>query len=733
MRHLRSPLGILILSLLLPAVPAWALPNLKGCIAVDIAPDDADATYTVTVINDGDQPAGAAFYWDAWFNSFEQPTQQSSWALQVPAGLGAGQVYEASTTWSQVYPSSPLLVGDLRAWLFVDSIHAVGEADETDNWCGPVAYTVGDPDLPDIVITDFTVDVNEDVVTYSATLVNAGGADAPPFNLDVFKNQDVAPGAPPPFGDDVLGVPDGLAAGGEITVMFPPMALANGSYCSWLVADIEDAVAERDEGNNVAGPHCFEVAATMSLDRPDLVVVDFTSEVQDDLVFYTAWVKNAGTRATEAPFTVGLFVDEVLQPQTGAPPDTSFVVSTPLARGNTLPVYLYWTDLANGTFSSWVFADVGGDVPEIIEKNNTAGPLDVTVSLGGPDLAVDDFSWEWDPVGAVVYQVDVTNRGDADAGPFDLDLALDLAEAPTPENLNFTEVLTQRDEVGLAAGASRSYELRWETPTAGDHASWIAVDLYRESGDRLLGNNVQGPLDVPVSEASLELPDLRVEALAAEVDGVTLDLYVKVVNAGPRATGEFRVALFLDRTEAPAEGERGDLETLVPSLGPADADGTGDEVVWTPSYTALQDSQFSVWVRVDSDGQVAEADELNNHKGPVPAAVSVSSCPLDQQLDAACVCGVDVARVGEFCCEGGVVSTLRCQAATADWDEAEATPDADAGGGGGGCVATGRSGFPRSALLIPLLALALLTAGRSTRARGARPAPEVDLGKSREL
>jgi len=423
----------------------------------------------------------------------------------------------------------------------------------------------------------------------------------------------------------------------------------------------------------------------------------------------------------------------VLQPQTGAPPDYAFEITDPLARGSTTPVYLYWTDLANGTFSSWVFADVKGEVPEIIEKNNTAGPLQVSVSLEGPDLAVEDFGWEWDPLGAVVYRVTVRNRGNVASGPFDVDVAIDLDQAPTPEALGDVEVVKAEETVGLGVDESRSYEARWDQPVAGAYSSWAAVDLFKDSGDKLQGNNVAGPLDVTVTEESLQLPDLRVDALAAEVNGATLDLYVKVVNAGPRATGEFRIALFLDRAEAPEPGERGDLEQVVPSLGPSDANGTGDEVVWTPTYTALEDSVFSVWVLVDSDGRVDEESELNNRQGPVSASVHISACELAVRLEAACVCGADVARAGEYCCEGGVVSTLRCSPSVADWDPVEATPDADQGGGGG-CASGGGDGrFPASALAILSLALVLLTVGRARRARGAVVAPEVDLGKSREL
>jgi|GEM_PF-3099719 len=711
-----SPIRSLLVALgLVLSGPAHALPNLEGCVTIEVAPDGSDVTYTAHVTNTGDAPAQKSFWWDAWFNSLEQPTQQSSWAELVPAGLGVGQVYEATTTWSQQYPSSPVPVGTLRAWMFVDSLYALGEADESDNWCGPVPYVLGDPDLPDLVVTSVEVDVNEDVVTVRAEITNQGPLDAGPFNVDVFLDRDAAP-TPGMFGDDVLGVPDGLLAGSTLTVEFPPLALANGSYCSWLLLDTEDAVLEREEGNNAGGPHCFEVAATTSLDRPDLVITDFTSEVLDDQVLYTVWVKNAGTRSTGAGFSVGLFVDDALQPQTGSTPDVVMPVGE-LPRGAVQDVYLYWTDLSNGQFTSWAFADVDGDVPEIIEKNNTAGPLPLTVALAGPDLSVVDFTWTWDPLGAVVYQVEVKNVGSEAALPFDLDLALDLDQAPTPEGLQDAPVLSQHDDLGLAVDEARTYTLRWDEPTVGDHHSWVAVDLFRESGDRLLGNNVDGPLDVPVTAESLELPDVRVEALAAEPSGAALDLYVKVTNAGPRATGPFRVALFLSRLQAPHAGERGDLETTVPNLGPADAEGTGDEVIWTPAYTVLQDSTFSLWVLADSDDEVLESNELNNLGGPRGASVQVSACAVDELLAAECLCGADIARTGEFCCEGGVVSTLRCSAQQADWDEADGVVEGD--GGGGGCsTARVHEKFPNGPLVIFVLALGLLTGGRRSRSRG---------------
>lgn len=733
-RHVR--LGALLLTVLALPAPAAALPNLEGCISVEVFPDGSDATYTTTLTNSGDQAASKTFYWSAWFTSQDQPTLQASWYGQVPAGLAVGQVYEASTTWSQRFPTTPLPVGTLRAWLQIDDMSSVFESDEDDNWCGPVPYQVGDPDRAELEIASFEVEVNEDVVTYRAVVANVGPVDAGPFNLDVFLDRDAAP-TPGQFGDDVVVVPGGLPAGTSTPVEFPPLALANGAYCSWLLADTEGYVTEFDKANNVQGPRCFEVNATTSFDRPDLQIADFTTEAQGDQVLYTVWLKNAGTRSTEVPFWVGLFVDDVLQPQTGEEPDVTVLVTDDVPRGGTLPVYLFWGDLANGQFSSWAYVDVFSDVDEIIEKNNTAGPLAVTVALEGPDLAVEDFTWTWDPLGAVVYQVEVRNRGNAPSAAFDVDLAFDLAEAPTQASLEGDDVMSLRDEAGLGVDETRTYKLRWDEPRVGEHRSWVAVDLFRESGDLLLGNNVKGPLDVPVTAESLELPDVRVEALAVEASGAVLDLYVKVANAGPRATGPFRVALFLGREVAPSIGERGDLETTIPSLGPADATGSGDEVVWTPAYSVTEDTTFSVWVLADSDDEVLESDELNNLNGPQGALVEVAACALDQRLEAECLCGPDIARAGEFCCEGGVVSTLRCNDQVTEWEGAEGAPDAD-GSGSGGCAwafpsVDASRRFAATPMAILLTLLALLTARRRKGLRVPLVAPETDRRKSREV
>lgn len=679
----RTPIGLPdwilrllpILLLLAPLRQATALPDLAGCVEVSV--EGSDVTFEVTVTNQGDEVA-SHFYWDLWYQLDTWPTEQFSDSSGEVWALEPDQTVVSSVTWEDA-PA-----GALAAWLQIDTwfspVGLISESDESNNLCGPVDYSIDNLEMANLRVVSLEMEVQEDVVWYSVIVENNGAMAAPAFDVDLF----VDPSAPPTsgtFGEDFVEVGGGLAAGTETSVAFDPKVMENGTYCSYVLIDTGGEVDEASEADNLSSETCFVVDATTSIDKPDLVITDFSYAFFEDDVLYTVWVKNVGTQPSGADFSVGVYIDDPLQPAASAAPDLSVVLGS-LAPGESRQAAILWAELENGTFVSWAFVDSADQITELNEKNNLQGPLEVVVDKQGVDLVARDLAWSWNDSQAIIYAFTVANEGTIDVMSFDVDLVYDLDERPSQANLEGVEVTNWKETEPLLAGQEREMTFVWEEPKVGTFQSWIAVDLFRETGDLLMGNNVDGPVEVIVSSDIEELSDVGIEQFAVEASGVALDFYVRLVNKGARATGEFTVAIYLNKDDPPMTGERGDIELTVPGLAAFDPNGSADEAVWTPREPLRTDAEFSIWILADSRADVTESDELNNLSGPIPVDFFVESCAIDSLLKAECTCGADIARPGEFCCPGGAVSILACPVEQPDWTVAE--PDAGGGGGGGG-------------------------------------------------
>lgn len=697
---------------LLLAPPARALPDLTGCIEAEVS--SGVVTFHVTVENQGDEDSGL-FYWDVWFNLDHPPQDDlTQWSVEEP-NVPAGESVTRSKTWT------PPTYGTLNAWLSIDSaimqaFDMVDEADEDNNLCGPVAYVIGDVTRPNLRLEAPLVEVNQNIVTHSVTVVNDGGGDAEGFAVDLFYHRE-SPPTPGEWGDDFHALVEGAVLGADdsLKITYPTIPFEDGVYCSYFIVDTAAQVDESDEGDNVSEPACFEVAAEVDLNHPDLMLLNVTYDDLDDppdAVMFIASAYNGGTRAAE-DFELGLFFAGSGAPQVGQLPDATIDIAR-LEANESKEVYLFWSGLENGTFTSWLTIDVFDVVEEMNEKNNDAGPVTVIVDKQGCDLTLPDFIWTWDSDLSIGYDVTVANVGNAPCEAFDLDVFFSLDEEPRQNDPALeaapSEVL--RHEQGLGVGEEVVLHVTWDEPEVGTHRSWAAVDLFPETSDMLHGNNVAGPLELTVSDDIYQLADVAVEEFAVARSGLSLDFHCRVANRGPRDTGPFRVAIFLDSEKAPAPGHVGDLELRVDNLGPFDPEGSGDEALWTPVVSATEDREYRIWVLADADEQVPETNELNNVDGPLPASISVTQCPFDDLLSEPCVCDGEVAQPGEFCCRNGRISTVVCETEVVIPDGAElvAEPDAGGGGGGGGCCAVdGAPHTSRAGLLLLLLVLAALT------------------------
>jgi subtilase family serine protease len=671
-------------------------PNLTCTLSVAV--EGQSATYTMTVKNSGNQAAGL-FFSTLWHNLGAPPTSEVSSDDEEYEGLAAGQSVVRTYKLTNTDTDKPLPMGLLQAWFMVDSgFSFVDETNESDNLCGPVAYSVGDSDRADLVVTEFTVDVNQDVVTFHAVVTNQGAVDAGSFDVDVFKDR-VQPPVPGEWGDGGSMAITSLAAGESLPVAFPPIAMPDGTYHACLLLDTGQFVTELSEDNNVSCGLQYKVEAQVTLDKPDLIIATVQTEDTGDSIHYTVTVKNVGTRDA-GPFDVGVYTRPLSEPSVSDQPDLVDSIDGLKANAQA-DAHVFWSSLENGTFHSWAIVDTGKAVDEINEKNNTAGPYEVVVEKSGLDLAASGLTWDWSASQELSYDFTVTNLGQQDASGYDVHLFFDLDRRPDKLDPQISQVPVKPllANAPLAKGESRTHHVVWDLGlTPGLHQSWVAVDLFGDTGDVLTSNNVAGPLEVTIPEDVGQPPDLRVEEFAVQADGFTLEILCRIKNVGARSSGPFKASLYLAQGDPPGVGQAGDVEVTVANLDPQ------ADTLWTPTWVALEDTDFNVWLMADSEDAVQEANEANNLAGPIPVPVKVVACQEGVLLEGDCVCGLEVARVGEFCCPGELVSTVTCQDVQAEWDAAE-EPEAS---GSGGCAVSdagpSQDGWTATLLLGCLLA-----------------------------
>jgi subtilase family serine protease len=209
--------------------------------------------YEVVVCNTGDQ-AASHFTVGVYYNLATAPAPGQVGDLQKEvASLAAG----ACTTLPFARSGTP--VGTYASWCQVDVKQQVAESNEANNVAGPVAVTVTQTPTgtPDLAIQSFISSVNGTTVTYTLNVCNVGDAAAGGFYVDLYYHRAAAPTAGI-FGDQSQGVA-GLAPQACKALTFTRVATPPGTYTSWVQADAQNAVAEANEANNVAGPAVVKI------------------------------------------------------------------------------------------------------------------------------------------------------------------------------------------------------------------------------------------------------------------------------------------------------------------------------------------------------------------------------------------------------------------------------------------------------------------------------------------
>lgn len=384
-------------------------------------PPGQDCAFDITIRNAGTLPAPLtrlAYYVDGMLAGY----------VDMPP-LAA----DARATETLVWPAT---TGFHRIDFIADSTNLVEEIDEANN-----TRIVSLP-LPDLLLQDISwspeAAVIGDTVTFSISLVNAGGSDtqATVINCkvdgEVIRSLDLPAIAP---GETVTNTFEWVATGGVHTVD--------------VLADVANITIEADETNNGQTLQLTTMTA-------ELKVADITWRMDNPLinndVELTATITNTGTdTAPASQLTYRLDEDEPVYediPEIAAGGEYLLVLTVALDPGGHTVI---------------MTADAIDGIYERDETNNTST---VSFNMKAPDLIVRTISWtplEAAPGDTVTISVNVENRGTARAVNPDISLSID--GIPVQD--------THIEEIGI--GSIVTLEFEW-TVEAGIHEINVFAD-----------------------------------------------------------------------------------------------------------------------------------------------------------------------------------------------------------------------------------------------------------------
>ncbi|NUN14661.1 MAG: hypothetical protein HUU55_13605 [Myxococcales bacterium] len=221
-------------------------------------------SYQVDIRNSGEKSATAftvaVVHSSEGTPNFGTVASDNKTTVFVGNGLAPGETQSLKLFWPQA------TVGSHKAWAMVDSTNAVVESDENNNAAGPEASTVVTIAGPDLLVTDFNVDVADNTVIYTGFVKNVGDQATGSFDVDVIRDSGVTP-TWTGHGDQFKTLP-GLNPGASVSVSFTWNDVPDGTYSSWIKADTMNTVAESSESNNTAGPKTFSVGESGPIDDP---------------------------------------------------------------------------------------------------------------------------------------------------------------------------------------------------------------------------------------------------------------------------------------------------------------------------------------------------------------------------------------------------------------------------------------------------------------------------------
>ena len=384
-----------------------------------------------------------------------------------------------------------------------DSINQVAEADEDNNTlCSSATVTLPQADLVMSNVSPTTTTVAPGgYVPVSNTVNNAGGYGAGTFKVGFYLSYNSDGSST----DVILNTTRTLATlgGGSsspaTTSLSIPGGTSDGIYYVCALADVNDDVAESNEGNNTLCSSTTIAVQTISFASPDLIMADVTPNAstanQGGTLSVTDTVENLGPDSTSGAFRIAYYLSA---DSAGVSHDVAIstirVRKTAMMAGETdtaTTILTIRSTAPGGTFYLCASADSFDQVSESDETNNTLCS-NTTVSLPQPDLVMTDVSTTASTVAAgAILSVSntVKNQGGFNAGVFRIGFYLSLnSDGSTQDEL----ISTRRTLISLGAGASSPGTTSLRIPGDATPASYYvcaiadSLDNVDESNE---GNN----------------------------------------------------------------------------------------------------------------------------------------------------------------------------------------------------------------------------------------------------
>ena len=318
-------------------------------------------------------------------------------ALQIPV-IGQNQTYSATVTTNTTNAIRP---GAYYVALSVDSYKEITELDESNFFVS--AGTLNVIARPDLRVTAGGFAPSSlgpgDVLRTTGTITNIGGATASPSWTHVYLSTDALidlADYPLISGIQTPALSSNTSATFSRSIAIPA-ALPEGSYYLGIICDVDNAIAEFDETNNVRS-----LTGTLFVARADLKAesIGFSPTViqPGDTVNISGTIRNAGGAvATTTSAQVWLSTDRVKSANDFLLIDN---ISVPLLAGSARFSFKQNVSVpVEGVYYVLLAADVGGLVNEnATSKTNNLLFTTTTLGVGTADLQVSGGSVSPSPI-----------------------------------------------------------------------------------------------------------------------------------------------------------------------------------------------------------------------------------------------------------------------------------------------------------------------------------------------
>ena len=537
-------------------------------------------------------------------------------------------------------------------------------------------------DYPDLTITSISPSTNDiskdEEFEVTITVSNQGDGVVSGFRMDLYKDRTGAPGETD-IGDVNTWVNEEVVVGDSRDVVLPISYDSAGTYQIWAQVDQDDAVAELDEDNNVAGPVEVTIEEPSTpLFSPDLTITSIdipsTPVPAGEPIVVTVTVRNKGIFGAK-DFQVGLYPDRDTAPSPGDPPEYRQTVNRLVAQWSTGVEFTIEYDTP-GIYQLWSQVDGDRQIVELDEDNNVAGPELITVitpqtrilsidssdggSISKPGEgrfsgndgitvkieATPDSHYEF-----TEWTGDVDTIADKEAASTTITLDADYSIS-AKFDLKNTMPKAKDDSYSVEQGGILSEPepgvLKNDSDPDGDEISAVLVtepsngavslesdgsfsytpnedfsgsDTFAYKANDGTEDSNRANVTIEVGNEPVDAPDLAItlvdpSPIIGSV-GNPLDVTITTENLGLVDPGYwFWGWIYKDRTASPQVGDTGDLSFAMEGLEP------GESVDNTVTLTYDEAGVYQLWVQLDVPLEAGETHDSNNLFGPIQVTIT---------------------------------------------------------------------------------------------------------------